>query len=94
MIKREISKELSKRTGLTPAQSLHAVDGVINIIRDAILIEEPIYLRGFATIKVVESAAKVARLINKNKSIKIPKGKRVKVIISDQLKEQIKNLNK
>jgi len=92
MIKREISEELSKRTGLTPAQSLHATDGVIDIIREALQREEPVYLRGFATIKVVESAAKIARNINKNKAIKLPKRKRVKFIVSDNLKEKIKTL--
>lgn len=90
MIKQDISKELAKRVSLTPAQAVHAVDGVIDIIREALLREEPVHLRGFATIKVVESPAKIARNIKKNKAIKLPKTKRVKFAVSEKLKENIK----
>lgn len=53
MTKREIAKELANRSNLTPSQATHAVEGIVEIIADALAKDEPILLRGFGTIKTV-----------------------------------------
>ena len=51
MTKQDIIRELAKRTNLTPSQATHAVEGLIEIVGDALVKDNPIMLRGFATIK-------------------------------------------
>ena len=60
MTKREIAKELANRSNLTPSQATHAVEGIVEIIADALAKDEPILLRGFGTINERETAAYTA----------------------------------
>ena len=89
MTKREIAKELANRSNLTPSQAIHAVEGIIDIIADALAKDEPILLRGFGTIKTVQRAAKPARNINKGTTMMLPPTKQVKFIAYNELKERI-----
>ena len=89
MTKQEIVHELVKRTDLTTSQAIHAVEGVINIIADALTKNEPIMLRGFGTIKTVQRAAKPARNISKGTTMMLPPTKQVKFIAYNELKERI-----
>jgi nucleoid DNA-binding protein len=89
MTKQEIVHELVKRTDLTTSQAIHAVEGVINIIADALTKNEPIMLRGFGTIKTVQRAAKPARNINTGTTMMLPPRKQIKFIAYNQLQERI-----
>lgn len=89
MTKQEIIKELVKRTDLTTSQATHAVDGVIDIITDALVREDPVLLRGFASIKTVRRAAKTARDIKRGTLVQVPPCKQVKFIAYNALKERI-----
>lgn len=89
MTKKEIISELVGRTDLTPSQATHAVEGIIEIVADALVSCEPILLRGFGCIKVVKRAAKPARDISKGKAIIIPEHKRVKFVAYNELQERI-----
>ena len=89
MTKQEIVHELVKRTDLTTSQAIHAVEGVINIIADALTKNEPLMLRGFGTIKTVQRAAKPARNISKGTTMMLPPTKQVKFIAYNELKERI-----
>lgn len=93
MIKRDIIDQLVKRTGLSQSQATHAVEETVNILADALVKEEEIFLRGFATIKTVQRAAKPARDINSGTQIMLPPCKTVKLIPSAVLKTRI-NSNK
>lgn len=89
MTRQEIVHELVKRTNLTTSQATHAVEGVIEIIADALTENEPIMLRGFGTIKTVQRAAKPARNISKGTTMMLPPTKQVKFIAYNELKERI-----
>lgn len=89
MTRKEIIRELSRRTGLSKLQSTHAVNGVIDIIADNLVSGETIYLRGFGTIKTVQRAAKTGRNINRGTNITIPPYKQVKFLAYNELKARI-----
>ncbi len=89
MRKQDIVKELVNRSNLTTSQANHAVEGIIEIICDALTEDEPILLRGFGTIKVVQRRAKPAQDISKGKTIMLPPTKQVKFIAYNDLKARI-----
>lgn len=89
MTRREIARELAKRTNLTSTQAIHAVEGIIEIFADALDKDEPILLRRFGTIKTVQRAARPARDINKGTSMMLPPVKQVKFVAYNELKERI-----
>ena len=93
MTKQDIIQQLEKRTKLSLSQATHAVEGVIDIIADALTKEEPIMLRGFGTIKTVRRAAKPARNISKGTTMMLPPTKQVKFIAYNALKERINRKN-
>lgn len=94
MTRKDIIEELVRRTGLTTSQAMHAVNETINIMADALAKEEDLLLRGFATIKTVQRAAKPARDIANGKQIMLPPCKAVKFLASSELKVRINNPKK
>ena len=82
MIKKDIAKELVNRTDLSASQSTQAVQGVIDIIADALVCGETIQIRGFGTIKKIKRAAKLARDINKGTFVNIPEHNQIKIFTS------------
>ena len=91
MTRKEIARELMKRTGITAPQATQAVEGIIGILTEALAKNEPIALYGFGTIKTVQRAAKTARDINKGTTIMLPPRKDVKFIVHNKLKNIINN---
>ena len=89
MTKQDIIHQLEERSNLSLSQATHAVEGVIDIIAEALAKDEPILLRGFGTIKTVQRAAKPARNISKGTTMMLPPTKQVKFIAYDNLKERI-----
>ena len=89
MTRKEIAKELAYRSNLTPSQAVQAVEGIVEIIADALAKDEPILLRGFGTIKTVQRAARPARNISKCTTMMLPATKQVKFIAYNELKERI-----
>lgn len=89
MTKQDIIRQLEKRTNLSMSQAIQAVDGVIDIIADALEKNEVIALRGFGTIRTVQRAAKTARDINKGTTMKLPPRRQVKFIAYRKLRERI-----
>lgn len=94
MTRKEIISQLVKRTDLTPSQATHAVEGIIEIVADALVSCEPILLRGFGCIKIVKRAAKPARNISKGETIIVPERKRVKFTAYNELQERINRAQK
>ena len=89
MTRKEIAKELANHSNLTPSQAVQAVEGIVEIIADALAKDEPILLRGFGTIKTVQRAARPARNISKGTTMMLPPTKQVKFIAYNELKERI-----
>ena len=91
MTRNDITEQLVKRTSLSPSQARQAVEGIIDIVADALAKDEPILLRGFGTIKTVQRAAKPARDITKGRQMMLPPTKQVKFIAYNELKARINN---
>ncbi|MGN1353555.1 MAG: HU family DNA-binding protein [Alloprevotella sp.] len=89
MTKQDIIRQLEERTNLSLSQSTHAVEGIIEIIAEALSKDEAILLRGFGTIKTVQRAAKPARNISKGTTIMLPPTKQVKFIAYNSLKQRV-----
>lgn len=89
MTRKEIISQLVKRTDLTTSQASHAVEGIIDIVADALVSCQSITLRGFGAIKVVTRAAKPVRNISKGVTFTIPERKRVKFVAYNELQQRI-----
>lgn len=89
MTRKDIVQELVRRTSLTASQATHAVEGVIDIIGDALAKDEPVLLRGFGTIKTVRRKAKTARDISRGKALRVPPRKAVKFTAYNALRQRI-----
>lgn len=89
MTKNEIAKKLAEQTDLTASQAAHAVDSVVSILTEAIAGGDTVVLRGFATIKTVQRAARVARDLNTGGLIQIPSRRRVHFTTGNHLQASI-----
>ena len=72
MTKAEIVTKIAKRTGLEKELVLVVVEQFMGAVKESLVSEEPVYLRGFGSFIVKERATKVARNISKDTSIVIP----------------------
>ncbi len=72
MTKADIVNEISKSTGVEKAQVQQIVESFMDSIKDAMVAQNNVYLRGFGSFIIKKRAAKVARNISKNTTITIP----------------------
>lgn len=72
MTKADIVNEISKSTGVEKAQVQQIVESFMDSIKDAMITQNNVYLRGFGSFIIKKRAAKVARNISKNTTITIP----------------------
>ena len=72
MTKAEIVTKIAKRTGLEKELVLVVVEQFMGAVKESLVSEEPVYLRGFGSFIVKERATTVARNISKDTSIVIP----------------------
>lgn len=72
MTKADIIAEIATTTGVSKKDVAVSVEAFMKVIRDAMVNEENIYLRGFGTFVVKRRAEKTARNISKNVTITIP----------------------
>jgi DNA-binding protein HU-beta len=72
MTKAEIIKEISQKTGIERTSVEATVENFMNSIKEHISKKESISLRGFGNFIIKKRAAKTARNISKNTSIKLP----------------------
>ncbi|MBQ0072575.1 MAG: integration host factor subunit beta [Prevotella sp.] len=72
MTKADIITEISNKTGQQKKDVMIVVEGLMQVIRDAMCNEENVYLRGFGTFVVKKRAEKTARNISKNTTLTIP----------------------
>lgn len=64
--------EVSKRTGIERKLVMATVESAMEVIKDTMIKQENVYLRGFGSFVVKERAAKTARNISKNTTIQLP----------------------
>lgn len=72
MTKADIINEIAATTGVAKKDVTVTVEAMMKVIRDAMINEENVYLRGFGTFVVKKRAAKTARNISRNTTIIVP----------------------
>lgn len=85
MTKLEISRELAERKDIPLADAIKAVDGVIDIIKDAFKNGRNVYLRGLGSFVIKERKEKTGRNPRTGEVIIIPAHKEVKFNQSQSL---------
>lgn len=92
MTKNDIAVELCKRIPDLPKSTvLHVVEGVTDILSDAFVRGDNVYLRGFGSLEVKTTKEKKARNINAGTTVVIPAQRTVKFKVSKQLKNRMNN---
>jgi nucleoid DNA-binding protein len=86
MIKNDIALYLEQESGLNRATSFQIVEIVIASLKEALIRNEKIEIRGFASFKVVPKKTGYGRDIRRKKQIKIKEGKRIKFRPGQDLK--------
>lgn len=86
MIKNDIALALEKKSEFNRAKSLLIVETILASLKDALVRNEKIEIRGFASLKVVNKKTGFGRDIRRKKQIKIKKGKRIKFRPGQDLK--------
>ena len=85
MTKLEISRELAERKDIPLADAIKAVDGVIDIMKDAFKNGRNVYLRGLGSFVIKERKERTGRNPRTGEVIIIPAHKEVKFNQSQSL---------
>ena len=72
MTKADIVNEISKNTGIEKVTVQKTVEAFMEAIKDSLVKDKNVYLRGFGSVIVKKRAQKTARNISKNTTIIIP----------------------
>ena len=72
MTKAEVVNEIAKNTGIDKAVVLTTIESFMEVVKDSLVKNENVYLRGFGSFIVKKRAEKTARNISKNTTIIIP----------------------
>ncbi len=72
MTKADIVSEIAKNTGVEKVQVQAIVEAFMESVKDSLIRNNNVYLRGFGSFVVKKRAKKVARNISKNTTITIP----------------------
>lgn len=72
MTKADIINEIAATTGVAKKDVSVTVEAMMKVIRDTMVNEENVYLRGFGTFVVKKRAEKTARNISKNTTLTVP----------------------
>ena len=72
MTKADIVNEIAKKTGVEKIQIQTIVESFMEEVKESLVKEENVYLRGFGSFIIKKRAEKVARNISKNTTITIP----------------------
>lgn len=86
MIKNDIVLEIENKSEFNRAKSLAIVETILASLKESLVKNEKIEIRGFASFKVVSKKTGYGRDIRRKKQIKIKKGKRIKFRPGQDLK--------
>jgi len=87
MIKNDIALAIEDKSEFSRATSLLIVEKILASMKEALIKNEKIEIRGFASFKVVPKKTGYGRDIRRRKQIKIKKGKRIKFRPGQDLKK-------
>jgi len=86
MIKNDIALAIEKKSEFNRAKSLLIVETILSSLKEALVRNEKVEIRGFSSFKVVKKKTGFGRDIRRKKQIKIKKGKRIKFRPGQDLK--------
>jgi len=86
MIKNDIALAIEKKSEFNRAKSLLIVETILGALKDALIQNHKIEIRGFGSFKVVSKKTGFGRDIRRRKQIRIAKGKRIKFRSGQELK--------
>ena len=72
MTKADLVADIAHKTGVDRAATQVVVETFMNTVKNSLLKQENVYLRGFGSFIIKERAEKQGRNISKNTTIKIP----------------------
>jgi DNA-binding protein HU-beta len=72
MTKAELVNEISTKTGIEKVAVQQTVESMMKVVRNSLINNENVYLRGFGSFIVKKRAKKTGRIITKNATIIIP----------------------
>lgn len=72
MTKADVVNEVSRKTGISREEVLSTLEAFMEVVKGSVSKGENVYLRTFGSFIVKQRAAKTARNITKNTTIKIP----------------------
>ena len=72
MTKADVVAEIANKTGVDRATTQVVVESFMMTVKNALLKQESVYLRGFGSYLIKERAKKTGRNISKNTTIVIP----------------------
>jgi DNA-binding protein HU-beta len=72
MTKADIVNEIAKKTGVEKVQVQQIVEAFMDSVKDSLIENNNVYLRGFGSFIIKKRATKVARNNSKNTTITIP----------------------
>ena len=72
MTKAEVVNEIAKRTGIEKTAVLSTVETFMEVVKESLVNQEPVYLRGFGSFIIKKRAEKTARDIHKETTLIIP----------------------
>lgn len=75
MTKAEIVSEIAKSTGVDKVSVLTTIEKFMEIVKDSLAHEDPVYLRGFGSFIIKTRSKKTARNISKGTTLIIPEHK-------------------
>jgi integration host factor subunit beta len=86
MIKNDIALAIEKNSEFNRAKSLLIVESVLAAMKEALIKDQKIEIRGFGSFRVVNKKTGFGRDIRRKKQIKIEKGKRIKFRSGQEMK--------
>lgn len=71
MTKADIVNRVAEGTGLTKIETEAVVNGVLSVIKDALVSEDRVEIRGFGSFKVQKRAPRIARNPRTNETVEV-----------------------
>lgn len=72
MTKAELVNDIATKTGIDKMAVQTVVESLMKVVKNSLINQDNVYLRGFGSFVVKRRAEKIGRIITKNQSIVIP----------------------
>lgn len=89
----ELVSEMASRTGRTKVHCDEAISDVSSMLSDLLSEGNNIYLKDFGKFEVVDCKKKIGRNPKTNEEIIIPERKKIKFVVSKNLKKKVEILS-